>query len=42
MSSDRRDDEKPRTGAPMFVFSCAVGFLIISGCAAYFVVKFFL
>ena len=42
MINERWDGEKPRTGAPMFVFSCAVGFLIISGCAAYFVVKFFL
>ncbi len=30
------------TGAPLFVISCAVGFLIISACAAYFVLKFFL
>ena len=42
MSHDRRDGEKRRSGASMFVFSCAVGFLIISGCVTYFIVKFFL
>ena len=40
--SDGGHGEGPRTGAPMFVLSCAVGFLIISGCVAYFIVKFFL
>ncbi|HEX4180121.1 MAG TPA: hypothetical protein VHY32_04975 [Caulobacteraceae bacterium] len=39
MSDD--DTERRRTGAPLFVYSCVAGFLIISGCAAYFVVKFF-
>ena len=42
MSKNAGDGPKPRTGAPLFVLSCAVGFLIISGCAAYFLVKFFL
>jgi hypothetical protein len=39
--SDNRP-ERPRTAAPLFVYSCAAGFLIISGCVAYFVCKFFL
>lgn len=42
MSKDVGDGGKPRTGAPLFVMSCALGFLIISGCVAYFVIKFFL
>ena len=41
-SEDGRDGERSRTGAPLFVISCAVGFVIISGCVAYFIVKFFL
>jgi hypothetical protein len=42
MNQNRRDGGKPKSGAPLFVASCAIGFLIISGCAAYFVLKFFL
>ena len=42
MSEDRRDGERLRTAAPLFVISCAVGFLIISCCVAYFIVRFFL
>ena len=42
MSHDRRGDERIRTAAPLFVLSCALGFLIISGCVTYFIVKFFL
>jgi len=42
MSQGGRDGERFRTGAPLFVISCAVGFVIISGCVAYFIVKFFL
>lgn len=41
MSGDR-DTERSRTTAPLFVAFCAVGFLIISGCVAYFIAKFFL
>jgi hypothetical protein len=41
MSKDQPDIERPRTAAPLFVYSCAAGFLIISGCVAYFVFKFF-
>ena len=42
MSDDRRGDERIRSGAPLFVLSCALGFLIISGCVTYFIIKFFL
>lgn len=42
MSEDGRDGERPRTGAPLFVISCAIGFLIISCCVAYFIVSFFM
>lgn len=42
MSDEGRDGQRSRTGAPLFVLSCAAGFLIISGCVAYFIVKFFL
>jgi hypothetical protein len=42
MSHDRRGSDRMRTGAPLFVLSCALGFLIISGCVIYFIVKFFL
>jgi hypothetical protein len=40
--SDDGDGEGPKTGASLFAVSCAVGFFIISGCVAYFIVKFFL
>jgi hypothetical protein len=42
MSGNGRDGERRKIGAPLFVLSCAIGFLIISGCAAYFILKFFL
>ncbi len=42
MNQPSREGGKPKSAAPLFVASCAVGFLIISGCAAYFVLKFFL
>jgi hypothetical protein len=42
MSKGGRDSERMRAGAPLFVMSCAAGFLIIAGCAAYFVLKFFI
>jgi hypothetical protein len=41
MSRNDGDGRGPQTGAPWFVVSCAVGFLIISGCVAYFLFKFF-
>jgi hypothetical protein len=41
MSRNARDDGRSRTGAPWFVVSCAIGFLIISGCVAYFLVRLF-
>jgi hypothetical protein len=42
MSQHDRDSGPTRTGAPLFVASCAVGFLIITGCVVYFIAKFFL
>lgn len=42
MSKGGRDSQRTPTGAPLFVVSCAAGFLIIAGCAAYFVLKFFI
>jgi len=42
MSSSSRDEGRGKSGAPLFVLSCAAGFLIISACVAYFIVKFFL
>lgn len=42
MSEDGRERERSRTAAPLFVISCAVGFVIISGCVVYFIVRFFL
>jgi hypothetical protein len=41
MSRNAWDGRGSKTGAPWFVVSCAVGFLIISGCVVYFLVKFF-
>ena len=40
--SDGGDGEQPKTGASLFALSCAVGFLIISGCVAYFIARLFL
>ena len=42
MTEDAADNRRPRTGAPWFVASCAAGFLIIAGCAVYFLFRFFL
>ena len=42
MMDSNRDGGSSKTGAPLFVTSCALGFVIISGCVAYFIVKFFL
>jgi hypothetical protein len=42
MNQDVGKGRSGRSGAPWFVISCAVGFLIISGCVVYFVVKFFI
>jgi hypothetical protein len=42
MTDNNRGGGSSKTGAPLFVTSCALGFAIISVCVAYFLVKFFL